>query len=216
MIITLPFLPLRACNYKLEYTAPKTYSPLNRLVSHLNWVILINHKTEFRSTSHSLKGHPFFLPFPLLFPTQCMSVTDVSPRIYRGIPIEYNPPLIGFAQTIASGSVAPGSSQKNPVCLRRLCHLRLKARKVFCRATRYSIPFSAHYFNCALLTGNSSRLTFSRSCTLPRPHRITFLSPELSNSRTNRRLYFFSRNSRSPILVSAPRSLMPYAPRGSR
>ena len=216
MIITLPFLPLRGCNYKLEYIAPKTYSPLNRLVSHLlNWAILI-HKTEFRSTSHSLKGHLLFLLFPLLFPTQCMSVTDVFLRIHRGIPIEYSPPLIGFAQTSASGSVALGSSRKNPVCLRRLCQLRLRARKVSCRATRYSIPFSAHQFKCALLTCDPSRLTSSRSYTLPRPHRIISLSRELSNSRTNRRLYFFSRNSRSPILVSALRSLMPYAPRGSR
>jgi hypothetical protein len=144
-----------------------------------------------------------------------MSVTDVSLRIYRGIPIECRPPQIGFVRTIVPGIVALGSSRKNPACLRSSCQLRLRARKVFCRATRCSTRFSAH-LKYTSLTDNFSRLTSSRSCTPPRPHHITSLSRELSNFQTSKRLYFFSRNSRSQILVSAPRSSMLYAPRDSR
>jgi hypothetical protein len=216
MTITLLYLPPRVCSYRLDHIAPRTCSPLNHLVfHHLSLAILTNHKTEFRSTSHSLKGHLSILHSPLPFPTKCMSVTDVSFRIYRGIPIECKPPRIGFVRTIAPGIVALGLSLKNPACLRSSCQLRPRARKVFCRATRCSTSFSAHS-RCALLTGNFSRLTFSRSCTPPHPHHITSLSRELLNFRTSRRLYFFSRNSRSLILVSAPRSSMLYVPRDSR
>jgi hypothetical protein len=216
MTITLLYLPLRVCSYRLDHIAHKTYSPLKYLVfHHLSLAILTNHKTEFRSTSHSLKDHLFFLHSPLPFPTRCMSVTDVSLRIYRGIPIECKPPQIGFVRTIAPGIVALGSSRKNPTSLRSSCQHRLRARKVFCRATRCSTSFLARS-KCASLTGNFSRLTSSRSCTPPRPHHITSLSHELLNFRTSKRLYFFSRNSRSQILVSAPRSSMPYAPRDSR
>lgn len=205
MTITLLYLPLRVCSYRLDHTAHKTYSPLSHLVfHHLSLAILTSHKTEFRPMSHSLKDHLFFLHSPLPFPTKCMSVTDVSIQIYRGIPIECKPPQIGFVRTIAPGIVAPDSSRKNPACLRSSCQHRLRARKVFCRATRCSTSFSA-YSKCASLTGNFSRLTSSRSCTPLRPHHIISLSRELSNFRTSKRLYFFSRNSRSLILVSAPR-----------
>lgn len=181
MTITLLrlYLLLKVCSYRLGHIAHKTYFPLSYLVfHHLSLAILTNHKTEFRSTSRSLKDHLFFLHSPLLFPTRCMSVTDVSLRIYRGIPIECKPPQIGFVRTIAPGTVALGSSRKNPACLRSSCQLRLRARKVFCRATRCSTNFSAHS-KCASLTGNFSRLTSSRSCTPPRPHHITSLSREL-------------------------------------
>jgi hypothetical protein len=216
MTITLLYLPLRVCSYRLDHIAHKTYSPLKHLVfHHLRWAILTNHKTEFRSTSHSLKDHLFFLHFPLLFPTKFMSVTDVSLRIYRGIPIEYNPPQIGFVRMIVPGIAALGSSRKNPACLKSSCQLRLRARKVFCRETRCSISFSAHS-KYASLTGNFSRLTSFRSCTPPRPHHITCLSRELLDFQTSKRLYFFSRNSRSLILVSAPRLSMLYVQRDSR
>ena len=213
MTITLLYLPLRVCSYRLDHIAHKTYSLLNYLVfHHLSLAILTNHKTESRSTSHSLKDCLFFLHSPLPSPTKCTSVTDVSLRIYRGIPIECKPPQIGFVRTIAPGIVALGSSRKNPACLRSSCLLRLRARKVFCRATRCSTSFSAHS-KCTSLTGDFSRLTSSRSCTPHRPRHITSLSRELLNFRTSKRLYFFSRNSKSLILVSAPRSSMLYAPR---
>lgn len=114
MIITLLFPPHRVCSYKPEHIVLKTYSPLNRLVSRpLSLAIPINHKKE-RSTSLSLKDHQLFLLSPLLVPTRCTPVTDVSLRIYPGIPIEYSLPLIGCVQMIASGTVALGSSRKNP------------------------------------------------------------------------------------------------------
>jgi len=216
MTITLLYLPLRVCSYRLDHIAHKTYSSLSHLgILHLSLAIHTNHKTGFRSMSHSLTGHLFFLHSPLPFPTKCMSVTDVSLRIYRGIQIECKPPQIGFVQTIAPGIVALGSSRKNPACLRNSCQLRLRARKVFCRATRCSTSFSAHS-KCASLTGNFSRLTSSRSCTLPRPHHITSLSRELLNFRTSKHLSSFSKNSRLPIQVSAPRLSMLYAPRDLR
>ena len=58
----------------------------------------------------------------------------------------------------------------------------------------------------------ASRSTSFRSCTLPRHRRITSLSRALSNPRTNKLPYSFNRNSRSPILASAPRLLTLYVP----
>lgn len=153
MTITLLFLPLRVCSCKLEHIAHKTYSLLNHLVFRpLSLAILINRKAESRSMSRSLKDHLFFLHFPLLFPTQRMSVTDVSLRIYSGIPIECSPLQIGCAQTTAPGTVALGSSRRNLACLRRLCQLRLRARKVFCRAMKYSSLISVWYSKCSQAT----------------------------------------------------------------
>ena len=216
MTSTPLYLPLRVCSCRLDHIAHKTYSPLNPLVFHrLSLATLTNPKTGFRSTSHSPKDHLFFLHSPLPFTTKCMSVTDVSLLIYRGIPIECKPPQIGFVRTIAPGIVALASSRRKPACLRSSCQLRLRVPKVSYRATRCSTSFSAHS-KCASLTGNFSRLTSSRSCTPPHPHHITSLSRELLNFRTSKRLYFSSRNSRSLILVSAPRSSTLYAPRVSR
>jgi hypothetical protein len=73
-----------------------------------------------------------------------------------------------------------------------------------------SVAFAAHRLQ--LLTGDPSRSTSSRSCTLRHHHRIISLSRVLLNPPISKLPYFFSRNSRLPILVSAPRSSMPYAP----
>jgi hypothetical protein len=212
MIITLLSLPLKDYSYKLEHIVPKIWSPLNLLGFHpLTLLILINHKKELQSMNHSPKDHLFFLRSPLLFPTRCMSPTGASPTIYLGFLIEYNLPPIGFVRTIALGTVALGWSQKNPAFLRRQSQIHLKARKVFYREMRYR-ALSRLFIQISLTDGRPSRSTSSRSCTLPHHHRITSLSHVLSNPPTNKLPYFFSRNSRSPILASAPRSSTLYAP----
>jgi hypothetical protein len=142
MIITLLSFPLKVCNYKLGRIVPRRFSPLNRLVSHhLNLPILINHRTELHPLNSSLRDLLSFLRFPLLFPTQCTSAIGDSPWIYLGFPIGYSPPMTGFAQTIASGTVALDSPQKNPGFFRRLYRLLLRARKVSCREMRYRTTF---------------------------------------------------------------------------
>lgn len=214
MTITLLSLPLKVYSYKPEHIVPRTCSPLSLLDSHpLNLLIHISNKKELRFMNRSLKGHLCILRSPLLSPIQCMSAIGVSPRTYLGFLIEYSPPPNGFVPTIAPGTVALDSSQKNLALLRRRPQLHLRVHKVSCRETRYSAELSAHHPMC-LADGlpRASRSTSSRSCTLPRHHRITSLSRALLNLRTNKLPYFFSRNSRSPILVSAPRLLTLFVP----
>ena len=99
----------------------------------------------------------------------------------------------------------PSISQKGASTLPQGPQGILQGNEVQCR-------FVGSSFECVLLTSDPSRSTSSRSCTLPHHHRIISLSRVLSNPQTNKLPYFFNRNSKSPILVSAPRSSMPYVP----
>jgi hypothetical protein len=107
----------------------------------------------------------------------------------------------------SSGLVAeePGISQKAASTSPQGAQGILQGNEVKCR-------FLGASFKCALLTDDPSQSTSSRSCTLPHHHRIISLFRVLSNPQTSKLPYFFSRNLRSPILVSAQRSLMPYVP----
>ena len=145
MTITLLSLPLKVYSYKPERIVPRTCSPLNLLDSPpLNLLIHINHKKESRFMNRSPKGHLSILRSPLLSPIQCMSAIGVSPQIYLGFLIEYSPPPNGFVPTIAPGTVALDSSQKNLALLRRRSQLHLRVHKVSCREMRYSAALSTH------------------------------------------------------------------------
>jgi hypothetical protein len=149
MIISRLSPPLRAYSYRLGHTALKMYSPLNHLVFHLSFPLLISCKTESHSMSRFLKGRPFLLHLPLQLPVLCMSAIDASPRIYLGSRTGYSPPLIGCGQMSASRNVVPGWLQKNPVFhLRRLSHRRLRPRKVCYRGMRYYFLSSSCKASC--------------------------------------------------------------------
>jgi hypothetical protein len=153
MIITLPYLPLRACSYRLERIALKMYSPLNHLDFHRpSFPTLTHRKMVLHSMSRSLTEHPFLLHFLLKLPIRCMSAIGASPRIYLGSPIGYSPRLIGYVQTIASGTVALGWLQKNLVfLLRRLSHRHLRARKVCYKEMRY------YFLSSSCITSSDGR-----------------------------------------------------------
>ena len=150
MIITLLSLPLRVYSYKPEHIVPRTCSPHNLLDFHpFNLLIHISHKKELRFMNSSPKDHLFILRSHLLSLIRCMSAIGVTvfPRIYLGFLIEYSLPPIGFVPTIAPGTVALDSSQKNLALRRRRSQLHLRVHKVSCKEMRYSATLSAHHLN---------------------------------------------------------------------